>query len=54
MKLHRLAVRDYKGIEERDVRVPESGILVLEGPNEIGKSSMLEALDLLLEHKDSS
>lgn len=54
MKLHRLAVRDYKGIEERDVRVPDSGVLVLEGPNEIGKSSMLEALDLLLEHKDSS
>lgn len=54
MKLHRLAVRDFKGIQERDILVPDAGILVLEGPNEIGKSSMLEALDLLLEHKDSS
>lgn len=54
MKLHRLSVRDFKGIDECDVDVPESGILVLEGRNEIGKSSMLEALDLLLEHKDSS
>ncbi len=54
MKLHRIAVRDFKGIDECDVAIPESGVLVLEGRNEVGKSSMLEALDLLLEYKDSS
>lgn len=54
MRLHRLFVRDYKGIAQREVIFPECGILVIEGPNEIGKSTMLDALDLVLEHKDSS
>lgn len=54
MRLHRLSVRDYKGIAARDVEFPEAGILVLEGPNEVGKSTMLDALDLVLDHKDSS
>ena len=54
MRLHRLSVRDYKGVAARDVAFPEAGILVLEGPNEVGKSTMLDALDLVLDHKDSS
>lgn len=54
MRLHRLALRDVKGVAHREVIFPETGILVVEGPNEIGKSTMLEALDLVLEDKDSS
>lgn len=54
MKLHRLVLTNYKGVEKREVTFPDSGVIVLQGPNEIGKTSMLEALDLLLEEKDSS
>lgn len=54
MKLHRLVLTHYKGVDHREVTFPESGVIVLQGPNEIGKTSMLEALDLLLEVKDSS
>jgi len=54
VKLHRLVLTNYKGVEEREVAFPDSGVIVLQGPNEIGKTSMLEALDLLLEEKDSS
>lgn len=54
MKLHRLALTNYRGIADRDIDFPDSGVVVLSGANEIGKSSMIEALDLLLESKDRS
>lgn len=54
MKLHRLTLTNYRGIAHRDISFPDSGVIVVSGANEIGKSSMLEALDLLLESKDRS
>ncbi|OKH67691.1 hypothetical protein EB72_03230, partial [Mycobacterium sp. SWH-M1] len=54
MKLHRLTLTNYRGITHRDITFPDSGVIVISGANEIGKSSMLEALDLLLESKDRS
>ncbi|MBX7433609.1 AAA family ATPase [Mycobacterium sp. Y57] len=54
MKLHRLTLTNYRGITHRDIEFPERGVVIVSGANEIGKSSMLEALDLLLEAKDRS
>src|SRR3954447_24304184 len=54
MKLHRLVLRNYRGIDHRDIEFPDRGVVVVSGANEIGKSSMIEALDLLLEAKDRS
>ena len=54
MKLHRLVLRNYRGIAHRDIEFPDRGVVVVSGANEIGKSSMIEALDLLLEAKDRS
>ncbi|WOC11125.1 AAA family ATPase [Gordonia sp. MP11Mi] len=48
MRLHRLRVADFRGIVEREVVFADSGVTVIEGENEAGKSSMVEALDLLL------
>ena len=54
MKLHRLVLKNYRGIEHREIDFPDQGVVVVSGANEIGKSSMIEALDLLLESKDRS
>lgn len=54
MKLHRLILTNYRGIAHRDIEFPDSGVVVVCGANEVGKSSMIEALDLLLESKDRS
>ncbi|MDG4666285.1 AAA family ATPase [Mycobacterium sp. 236(2023)] len=54
MKLHRLVLTNYRGISHRDIEFPDRGVVVVSGANEVGKSSMLEALDLLLESKDRS
>ena len=54
MKLHRLTLTNFRGVAHREVEFPDRGVVVVSGPNETGKSSMLEALDLLLESKDRS
>jgi len=54
MKLHRLTLTNYRGVTHRDIDFPDHGVVIVSGPNEAGKTSMLEALDLLLEAKDRS
>jgi uncharacterized protein YhaN len=54
VKLHRLRLINFRGITDRDVTFPSSGVIVLEGDNEVGKTSMIDALDFLLEEKDTS
>ncbi len=54
MILHRLRLNNFRGVKDREIRFPDHGVVVVCGPNEIGKSSMLEALDLLLTYRDRS
>jgi hypothetical protein len=54
MRLHRLVLTNYRGIAHREIDFPDHGVVVVCGANEIGKSSMIEALDLLLESRDRS
>jgi recombinational DNA repair ATPase RecF len=54
VKLHRLVLTNYRGIAHREIEFPDHGVVVVCGANEIGKSSMIEALDLLLESRDRS
>ena len=54
MKLHRLVLTNYRGNAHREIEFPDHGVVVVSGANEVGKSSMIEALDLLLESRDRS
>lgn len=54
MRLHRVRLRDYRGVNDCEVAFSVEGVTVVEGPNEIGKTSIPEALDLILEVMDSS
>lgn len=49
MRVHRITIRDVKGVRESTVEFPETGVVVVEGPNEVGKSTLLEAFDRLLD-----
>ena len=49
MRVHSITVRDVRGVRERTVTFPDSGVVVVEGPNEVGKSTVLEAFDKLLD-----
>ncbi len=54
MRLHRLALTNVKAVAHREVVFPDHGVVILEGANEVGKTSMIEALDLLIDYKDTS
>ncbi|MFT3714735.1 MAG: AAA family ATPase [Gordonia sp. (in: high G+C Gram-positive bacteria)] len=54
MRLHRLEITDFKGIDHREVSFADTGVTVVNGANEAGKSSMIEALDLLLGERADS
>lgn len=54
MKIHRIELRDYRGVEHAEVHFEDVGVTVIEGDNEVGKTSLAEAIDLIFEYPDSS
>jgi DNA repair exonuclease SbcCD ATPase subunit len=49
MRYRRVVIRDFRGIAEAVIDFPDGRLLVIEGPNEAGKSSIVEAIELLFE-----
>jgi len=54
VRIRRIALHNFRGVTSREVRVPPEGVTVIEGPNEVGKSSLAEALYLVFDKPDSS
>ncbi|NMO93104.1 AAA family ATPase [Actinomycetospora sp. TBRC 11914] len=54
MRLLRIRLTDFRGVHDREVHLAEQGVTVLEGENEVGKTSTVAALDLLVDFRDSS
>ena len=54
MKLLRLKVTNYRGINTREIKFSPLGITRIEGPNESGKSSLGEAINTILDYPDNS
>lgn len=54
LRVHRIKLTDFKGVAAREVEFSDHGITLVSGPNEIGKSSLVDALDLLIDMRASS
>lgn len=54
MRFKKLSIRNYRGVEASSVEFAECGITVVQGPNEVGKSSLAEAVHILYQFKASS
>ena len=49
MRIHRLELINVRGIEHLALdELPETGVVVIHGKNEAGKSTIVEALDVVL------
>ena len=54
MRIHRLELINVRGIEHLALdELPETGVVVIHGENEAGKSTIVEALDVVLTEKHS-
>lgn len=54
MRIHRVRLENYRGVLGSTVAFAADGVTVVEGPNEVGKTCIPEALDLLLAMPDNS
>ncbi|MCC5947522.1 MAG: hypothetical protein JJT89_03610 [Nitriliruptoraceae bacterium] len=55
MRIHRIALTDVRGFGPRvEVELDPAGVTVIEAPNETGKSTLFDAVDVALRYKDSS
>jgi hypothetical protein len=54
MRIHRIKLCNYRGVSQSEVTFPAQGVTIVEGDNEIGKTSLSEAIDLLLGERDDS
>jgi hypothetical protein len=54
MRILKIELRNYRGVSHRTVEFAPHGVTIVEGPNEIGKSSIAEAIDRVIEDMDST
>ena len=54
MKLHRVKLTNFRGVECREVVFAENGVTIVEGPNEVGKTAIAEGLQFAIDLPDSS
>ncbi len=54
MKFLRLRLGNYRGVDHCEVDFIPKGLTIVEGPNESGKTSLWEAVNILFQYVDSS
>ena len=54
MKIERIRLKNFCGVDEVEVRFSLTGITLIHGPNESGKSTLMTALDVLFDYYDTS
>lgn len=55
MRIHSLTITNFRAIEHLELKeLPETGVIIVHGPNEAGKSTILEGIDLVLNERHSA
>lgn len=54
MKIHGVTLTDFRGISHKNITFQDEGITIVSGPNQSGKSSVIEAIGLVLTEQATS
>ena len=54
MRIDRIRLKNFCGVAEAEVRFAASGVTLIHGPNEAGKSTLMTGIDILFDHRDDS
>ena len=54
MRIHRIRIQHCGGVEDCEVVFADEGVTIIEGQNEVGKTTLLRAVDYIIEYPDSS
>lgn len=55
MRIHSIELKNFRGIKHLNVEeIPDTGVTVIHGRNEAGKTTILQAIDTLIKHKFKS
>jgi len=54
MKIERVRLKNFCGVDEVEVCLSPTGVTLIHGPNEAGKSTLMTAVDVLFDHRDDS
>jgi chromosome segregation ATPase len=54
VRIQRIRLKSFGGVVDSEARFAPQGATIVEGPNEVGKSTLLRALDLLFNYRDDS
>jgi AAA domain len=54
MRIDRIRLKNFCGVAETEVRFAASGVTLIHGPNETGKSTLMTGIDILFDHRDDS
>ena len=46
MKIHKIDISNFRTIDHVTLEFPDTGVTVISGPNEVGKSSVVKALTM--------
>ena len=54
MRIQRICLSNFRGVSDCEVSFGDVGVTIIEGENEVGKTSVTEAIDLILSERDDS
>lgn len=54
MRIDRIRLKNFCGVSETEVHFAPKGVTIVHGPNETGKSTLMQGINVLFDHKDDS